>query len=99
MPEISLRQGRRTPRRAKGKINRSLGLIAPFIATILSVAAVAAITSSTGAKTFPQTSAAEYPLAGWQTATPQEVGMDPTLFAAAMDKMPSPSLVIRNGRI
>ena len=105
MPEnLSLKQRRRTSRRAKGKTNRSLGLIAPFVAAFLSVAAITAITSSTGAKTpdpplSPQTSAAEYPLGGWQTATPQEVGMDPALFAAAMDRMPSPSLVIRNGKI
>ena len=105
MPEnLSLKQRRRTSRRAKGKTNRSLGLTAPFIAAILSIAAVAVITSPTGAKTSdptisPQTNAAEYPIAGWQTATPQEVGMDPALFAAAMDRMPSPSLVIRNGKI
>ena len=47
----------------------------------------------------PPTTAAEFPLGNWQTATPQEVGMDPALFAAAMDRLPSPSVVIRSGRM
>lgn len=41
----------------------------------------------------------EFPGAGWQTAAPDEVGMDPVRFAAAMETLPSPSVVIRNGRI
>ncbi len=41
----------------------------------------------------------DFPGSDWQTATPQEVGMDPTLFAAAMNSLPSPAVVIRNGRI
>ena len=68
-----------------------------LILTLASAAAIATHVASTSAA--PQMSAADYPLAGWQTATPQEVGMDPVKFAAAMDKMPSPSLVIRNGKI
>ena len=42
---------------------------------------------------------ADFPTSGWQTATPQEVGMDPVKFASAMNLLPSPSVVIRNGRI
>src|SRR4026207_2336703 len=102
---LSLKQRRSMSRRAKGKTNRTKRFIAPLLVAFLSVAAVATkITSPVGAKTpdptiSPQTSAAEYPSGSWQTATPQEVGMDPVKFAAAMDKMPSPSLVIRNGKI
>ena len=91
---LSLKQRRRTSRRTGEKMSR---LIA--VALIITLSVAAHVVPTTRAKTSdptlpPQTSAADYPLAGWQTATPQEVGMDPTLFAAAMAQMPSPSLVI-----
>src|SRR5215216_4706694 len=53
----------------------------------------------TAAAFVPQTSTTGFPGASWQTATPQEVGMDPVKFSAAMSLLPSPSVVIRNGRI
>ena len=85
-------------------------LAAVSIAIILAVAAY--IVPSAGAKDYPEpgttalnpdlslpSAAAEFPASSWQTATPQEVGMDPVKFAAAMNLLPSPSVVIRNGRI
>lgn len=40
-----------------------------------------------------------FPGASWQTATPEEVGMDPVKFATAMNSLPSPAVVIRHGKI
>src|SRR6185295_15810504 len=73
-----------------------------LIVTLLSLAALAG--SPAGAKSSPpiptpQVVASTFPGSSWPTATPQEVGMDPTKFANAMNQLPSPSLVIRNGRI
>src|SRR5688572_27074557 len=101
---VSSKQRRRTSKRTGETANSSSRLTILLIATFSTVAVVVALVASTvGAKTYepilPQTSSTQYPSASWETATPQEVGMDPLLFAAAMDKMPSPSLVIRNGKI
>jgi hypothetical protein len=40
-----------------------------------------------------------FPGASWQTATPEEVGMDPVKFSTAMNSLPSPAVVIRHGKI
>jgi CubicO group peptidase (beta-lactamase class C family) len=40
-----------------------------------------------------------YPGARWETATPQEAGMDPAKFNQAMAALPSPAVVIRRGKI
>jgi CubicO group peptidase (beta-lactamase class C family) len=67
--------------------------VAPTPATTLSIPAEA--TTSFSSISSPS----DYPIGNWQIATPQEVGMDPVLFAAAMNELPSPAVVIRNGRI
>lgn len=40
-----------------------------------------------------------YPGARWETATPQEAGMDPVKFNAALATLPSPAVVIRRAKI
>jgi hypothetical protein len=40
-----------------------------------------------------------YPGAQWETATPQEVGMDPVKFNEALATLPAPAVVIRHGKI
>ena len=96
---LSQKQRRRTSKRTREDTSRVVAVA--LILTLIFVVGIATQFSSTSAASTvaPQMSAADYPLGGWQTATPQEVGMDPAKFAAAMDLMPSPSLVIRNGKI
>lgn len=45
------------------------------------------------------TQGAVYPGAQWQTATPQEAGLDPVRFNEALATLPSPAVVIRGGKI
>src|SRR5215213_7232494 len=100
---IKTRLSARTIKQTKKLSPRILATI--LIVTLLSLAGL--IGSPAGAKTSPQPppiltpqiTASNFPGSSWQTATPQEVGMDPTKFAAAMNLLPSPSIVIRNGRI
>lgn len=40
-----------------------------------------------------------YPGREWVVSSPEAEGMDPAKFAAAMDKLPSPAVVIRHGKI
>jgi Beta-lactamase len=78
-----------------------LAVATPIVTPVRAETSLRAVPNSLKAASnpFPQLSTSSFPTAGWQTATPQEVGMDPVKFSAAMSLLPSPSMVIRNGRI
>jgi CubicO group peptidase (beta-lactamase class C family) len=42
---------------------------------------------------------AAFPSAQWETARPEEVGLDPLKFSQALATLPSPAVVIRQGKI
>jgi uncharacterized protein (TIGR03437 family) len=71
-------------------------LVGTALAFSLLVGGGTALSRAQGSATPP---APVFPASTWQTATPEEVGMDPAKVAQALATLPEPAVVIRRGRI